>query len=191
MQITQGKTFGRNRMLKTGQTTQYNGMLDDGYYQKGDAKRYSVLTADQYAGTTNVTLNAKTDVKSNNCVLDLNTGLMWSRYVSASVGPDGKLPWTTNANGEGIFTYCAAANAAGLAGYSDWRVPNLSESLSIFNSNTDLPNATSFPSWPQIGCLTSSTGSISILIWSKSADRRWDGGIPRTETGYCSLVRGG
>ena len=110
-----GKTFGRNRMLKTGQTTVYVAG-DDGTYQAGDAKRYSVLTAGQYAGTTNITLNGKTDSHSNNVVRDLNTGLMWSRYALASVGPNsnGTLPWTTNANGEGIFAYCAAANAAGL-----------------------------------------------------------------------------
>jgi hypothetical protein len=43
-------------LLKTGQTTQYSGELDNGYYQKGLDKRYSVLTTGQHAGTVNVDL---------------------------------------------------------------------------------------------------------------------------------------
>lgn len=37
----------------------------------------------------------KREAKSNNCALDLNAGLMWARYVSASVGPtsNGQLVW--------------------------------------------------------------------------------------------------
>lgn len=40
-------------LLKTGQTTVYHAG-DDGSYQKGITKSYSVLTAGQYSGTTNV-----------------------------------------------------------------------------------------------------------------------------------------
>jgi len=43
-------------LLKTGQTTQYNSELDDGYYETGVAKEYTVLTAGQYSGTTNIDL---------------------------------------------------------------------------------------------------------------------------------------
>ena len=46
----------RGRSLKTGQTTQYSGKLDDGYYQKGLAKSYQILTTGQYAGTSNIDL---------------------------------------------------------------------------------------------------------------------------------------
>jgi hypothetical protein len=41
------------KLLKTGQTTVYHAG-DDGSYQKGIAKSYTVLTAAPYAGTTNV-----------------------------------------------------------------------------------------------------------------------------------------
>lgn len=139
-----------NCLLKTGQTTQYNSELDDGYYEKGTAKSYTVLTTGDYSGTTNVTVNAKTDVKSNNCVEDDNTGLMWSRYVSASVGAgsDGKMKWTGAA--DDIFAYCAAANAASLAGHADWRVPNDIELLNLRNMEEPnaAPDGTAFPSWP-------------------------------------------
>ena len=43
-------------LLATGQTTQYNSELDDGYYEKGLAKSYTILTLGQYAGTVNVDL---------------------------------------------------------------------------------------------------------------------------------------
>ncbi len=108
----------RALILKTGQTTSYV-TGDDGDLEIGEPHRYYVLSTGQYSGTTNITINAKTDAHSNACVLDEATGLMWSRTLSASVGPtsNGLLPWTTNGSGEGIFTYAAAANAASLAGY--------------------------------------------------------------------------
>jgi len=43
-------------LLKTGQTTQYNSELDDGFYEMGLAKLYTVLTTGQYSGTTNIDL---------------------------------------------------------------------------------------------------------------------------------------
>jgi len=139
------------KLLKTGQTTQYGGYPDDGFYQMGAAKEYTIHTLLQYAGTTNIVLNAKTDVHSNNCVYDKRTKLMWSRYVANTVGPgnDGKLPWTTNVNGEGIYTFVAAANVAKLAGYSNWRIPNNIELSSLKNSEepTSIPDATAFPGW--------------------------------------------
>jgi len=185
------------KLLKTGQTTQYGGYLDDGFYEKGAAKEYTIHTLFQYAGTTNIVLNAKTDVHSNNCVYDKRTQLMWSRYVAASVGPaaDGKLPWTTNVNGEGIFTYCAAANAALLAGYSDWRVPNDFElaSLRVMEAPSSMPDALAFPGWPGGSYIWSATmcpgfpdrpmfmhnslGSIEYAHWSGNY--------------FVALVRGG
>ena len=142
----------QGRLLATGQTTVYVAG-DNGTFQTGLPKTYTVLTLGQYSGTTNIVLNGKTDTHSNNCVFDNRTRLMWLRYASASVGPasDGKLPWTTNAGGEGIFTYCAAANAAGLGGYADWRVPNKFEFLSILDNEppNSLPNSTAFPSFAQ------------------------------------------
>ena len=90
--------FGLNpsRPLKTGQTVQYDSQEDDGYWEKGIAHSYTVFTTGQYSGTTNIVINGKTHVLSNNCVIDNNTGLMWARYVpNADIGPatDGKLFW--------------------------------------------------------------------------------------------------
>lgn len=83
-------------LLKTGQTTQYSGKEDDGYFEKGLSKDYTVLSIGQYSGTVAIVLNGKTHNLSNNCVMDNRTGLMWARYVpDADIGPgaDGKLYW--------------------------------------------------------------------------------------------------
>lgn len=137
-------------VFATGQTTVY-ATGDNGTYQTGAAHDYSILTTGQYAGTVNIVLNGKTDAHSNACVYDAASKLMWSRTVSASVGPtsNGLLPWTVNVNGEGIFEYAAAANAALLAGYSDWRVPNTNElgGLAKYDiaQNGAMPDNTAFP----------------------------------------------
>ena len=136
--------------LKTGQTTSY-ATSDDGQLQKGEPHRYYVLSTGQYSGTTSITLNAKTETHSNECVLDEATGLMWSRNTSLTVGPNsnGTLPWTVNGSGEGIYEYAAAANAASLAGYTDWRVPNIFSlfTLSDMEAPTGHPDATAFPTF--------------------------------------------
>ncbi len=215
-------------ILATGQTTSYSGELDDGHYQAGIAKSYTVYTTGQFASTSNIDLIhftdtdvafadsdpdtitstgtdldglfvagddivitgdsdnngvyeidvvagkvitltvggalsteaagdsvsiAKREALSNNAVLDNNTGLMWARYTSAEnaamgAASDGKMPWT----GElyDIFQWAAAANAASLGGYSDWRIPNLSELWSLGDANhaAFLPNTTDFPGFP-------------------------------------------
>lgn len=58
--LAQGKAAGAtgytSKLLKTGQTTQYNSELDDGYYEVGVAKSYTVNTSGAQSGTTNVDL---------------------------------------------------------------------------------------------------------------------------------------
>jgi len=188
------------RLLKTGQTTQYASELDDGYYEKGLSKYYEILTTLTHAGTTNITINSKTDAHSNNCVFDNRTKLMFSRYVSASVGPgsDGKIPWTTTGAGataEGIFPYCTAANTAELAGYSDWRIPDYKEVDSLLEIEGTAPfiDDTAFASFPSNIIWTSSTHPIST---TDAFDIRFDNGAGptyavKTAAYYVLLVRGG
>ena len=196
-----GGEIGKERILgglfKTGQTTQYGGYEDDGYFEKGLSKLYTILTTGQYAGTTNITLNGKTDAHSNNCVYDRRTKLMWSRYVAASVGPgsDGKLPWTTNVNGEGIYSFVAAANVAKLGGYSDWRIPNDVELPSLKNMEgpTAAPDEVAFPGWPISDSLWSATtrpvgvGHAMMMYF----DNGYVSGDGKTYTYFVALVRGG
>lgn len=195
--IAQSRNIRRALLLKTGQTTSYGSGtgVDDGAYERGIAKSYTVLTTGQYSGTTNITINSKTDAHSNACVLDNNTGLMWSRTVSGSVGPasNGLLPWTTNGSNEGIFPYVAAANAASLAGYSDWRIPNIYELVSIadYEAGTAAPDATAFPTWPVAGLYSSTTqpnntaNALSFLYASGAMNIS-----AKTGTLQVALVRG-
>jgi len=117
-----------NGIPPTGQTTVYV-TGDAGTNQVGVPHRYEVLNTGQYSGTTAIVLNGKTDTHSNACVIDHQFRLMWSQVTSQSVGPssNGVLPFTANAGGEGYFTFAAASNAASLAGYTDWRVPDVNE----------------------------------------------------------------
>lgn len=58
--LAQGKLAGSSGypapLLKTGQTVQYDSELDDGYYEAGVAKSFTVNTAGAQSGTTNVDL---------------------------------------------------------------------------------------------------------------------------------------
>jgi hypothetical protein len=185
------------KLLKTGQTTQYAGYADDGFYEMGVAKEYDVLTLGVYSGHTHIILNAKDEPHDNACVYDRRTQLIWSRYIPVVVGPaaDGKLPWTTNVNGEGIFTYVAAANAALLAGYSDWRIPNLIElqTLTYLEAASGIVNAVAFPVWPLGDWMFTSTtrpdSVLNALGHVVAQGRSYD--LLKTATNFIALVRGG
>lgn len=198
MPFARSSRIRRALTLATGQTTSYGSGagVDDGGLEIGELHRYTVLISGQYSGTTAITINGKTDNHSNGCVVDETTGLMWSRTVSASVGPtsNGLIPWTTNANGEGIFPYVAAANAAGLAGYSNWRIPNYKELVGImdYEAPSGLPDATAFPTIASGIVITTSTTqpTNSSNPMSKISNSGTDAVQAKTVTVYCLLVRG-
>lgn len=184
--------------LETGQTTQYSSEEDDGYHEKGLGKRYSVLTTGQHSGACSFDLDGKTETQSHNCVQDLVTGKMWARYgsgESASVGPgsDGKMPWTGAA--DDIFQYVAAANTAELGGYTDWRVPNIAEALSLLDYSTDpaIPNTVAFPGWPEGNFWTATTSAQNTLkAWIvMNSIPRWTHDTKTNAHLLFNLIRGG
>jgi len=188
--------YKKGLLGKTGQTTQYGGYADDGDIEAGLDIHYTVLTLGQYAGTTAIVLAGNTENHSNNCVLDNERGLMWSRTCSgAPIGPanNGLLPWTTAA-GHGIFPYIEAANAAYLAGYNDWRVPNRTELASLLNMEVPnaMPDAVAFPVWPNGEMWVSST--VPNVIANAYTIHFFPGYVyhtrAKTSSYYCALVRG-
>lgn len=96
------KVVGGGGMISTGQTTSYI-TGDDGYYQKGKPRDYTA--------------------NEDGTVTDNVTGLMWPE----------------DANGKGCYTgqtmsYVSALSWSGrlnFAGYSDWRIPNVHEFISL------------------------------------------------------------
>lgn len=96
------------KVFKTGVTTShYPG--DDGTYQKGAAWPDPVFTV----GTAS----------ASNCVTDNRTGLMWLRN-----------PSSTTQNWSQALAYCEALDGnAGRGGYTDWRMPNFNEMVSLYD----------------------------------------------------------
>ena len=95
-------------LLKTGQTTQYSSKLDDGYYELGIAKSYTVLTSGQYSGTTNVDLvhlSASAAVSFDAASKEIRgTGLMG---VFKAAGGE-TIVVTGSASNNGVYTTASA-----------------------------------------------------------------------------------
>jgi len=124
--------------LKTGQTVSY-ATGDDGDLELGNAKSYTVLTTGQYSGTSNITINGKTNALSNNCVQDNRTGKMWARYVSQSdIGPaaNGLLFWEQWTLAANSCTFNAAAKTITAAAGTPYNVNALCIGRKITISGT-------------------------------------------------------
>lgn len=114
--------------LKTGQTTPY-GTGSDGDLQKGVARRY----VDNGDGT----------------ITDTQTGLMWEKKDQSGGIHDWSNAYTWSGASYGITNvmdgtmitwFLAALNGGGgFAGYTDWRIPNVNELLSIVNYQNNEP----------------------------------------------------
>lgn len=93
-----------------------------------------------------------------------------------------------------IFAYCGAAIAASFAGYTDWRIPNHLELLTIQDNEaaTALPDAVLFPNWSNAAnCLSSTTVPTNTTQANGvSYNSGAISGISKTAaTAYCELVR--
>ena len=115
-----------SQVLKTGQTTAY-GTGTDGDLQAGVARSYT----DNGDGT----------------ITDNATGLMWEKKSSDSSIHDrySSYTWGMNSgpytmNGSMITSFLATLNAGGgFAGYTDWRIPNRFELMSILDLQNSSP----------------------------------------------------
>ena len=158
---------GGGGLISTGQTESYVN-YDDGYYKKGAARDYT----DNQDGT----------------VTDNVTGLIWAADGSkAGCYNGGERNWTQ------AITW---AEGLTFAGYSDWRLPNSIEIMTLMlnDATQSAPyiNQTYFPS------------TVSGYYWSSTSDPRSTGralgarfsygylnDASKTYTGYVRAVRGG
>ena len=152
---------------RTGQTTSgYNG--DDAYYKAGNPRLTRFID------------------NGNNTVTDRATGLMHIKSLAAMGAP-----FNDVANWEDTFDNIATLNAAGYAGYSDWRMPNLWEGLSI----ADLSSSTAPSPFTDIGALIWSSTLSPTADYAMQYNDRWAGYMAyhRTKIGTLKtrLVRGG
>ena len=261
-----------SKLLKTGQTTQYDSELDDGYYEVGVAKSYTVNTTGAQSGTTNVDLAhyisgagaisfnnttkkitdsgsglaifktgdiiltssannpgpftvttgnvageivcsgatftdetpagavtiSKREAISNNTVLDNNTGLTWLRYPSLKMGAKSNGALIYRESLYDIWAYLAAANAASVGGYNDWRIPNVTElhTLAEYEHPQAYPNSTAFPSF---GVSLAGIWSSTVDVYNGSSRHcyynyyagNFGGTYNATSTWFVLLVRGG
>lgn len=155
-------------LLKTGQTVSYK-TGDDGSYQKGQAFSYS--------------WDVNTDT-----VKDNNTGLVWASSGAAGGCKSGDyIAWSSAIDW---------AEALVFAGYSDWRLPNVTEAQSILvreaGQASPRVNSTFFPStvagsyWSSTTKPAATTQAFAPSTNSTTADGGGKDGV-----NYVRAVRGG
>lgn len=111
--LAQGKAAGTtgytSKLLKTGQTTQRDSELDDGYYEAGVERSYTVNTAGQYSGTTNIDfawVSANTAVSFDSGSKEIRgTGLFTVFTTGETVVVSGSV------SNNGVFTTKATVSA--------------------------------------------------------------------------------
>ncbi|NEX18574.1 MAG: hypothetical protein C1943_18745 [Halochromatium sp.] len=131
----------------------------------------------------------------NGTVSDHNTGLMWAKCFAGQTGNDCGTGGAEGRSWQEALTY---ADEASLAGYDDWRLPNVKELLSLVDHSRFQPaiDQQFFPGTP--------ADASADWFWSSTpsaynSDRAWfvsfsDGEVGDGNKGfglYVSLVRGG
>jgi hypothetical protein len=113
-------TFTQGQLLVTGQTTQRDSELDDGYYEKGLTKQYEILTTGQYAGTSNVTLlhlvSSAGDIgfANNSPLADTITSIVFDFTTMFVAGDVIVISGATDAGNNSVRTIAAGGVAANI-----------------------------------------------------------------------------
>ncbi len=163
--------LGSWKLPDTGQTASY-ATGDDGYYNPA-------------ASQPSYKINNPTGVSS--VTADNVTGLMWMTNPKTDAGLGAAYTW------EGALAACEGKD---YAGYTDWRLPNMHELMTIINfgvSSNPYINTTYFPSTFAGHYWTSTTDVSSpayawVVYFNSPGDIRSD---DKTSTNYVRCVRGG
>ncbi len=150
-----GTLADHGHRLKTGETQCRNtsgqviacaGTGQDGEFQKGVDRGY----VDNGDGT----------------ITDARTGLMWEKLSDDGTihDKDWEYLWTE------AFWKVANLNLAAFAGYTDWRVPNVNELLTLVNYGVGVPAISpAFNTGCNVGCNVLTCSCTGGRYWSSSA----------------------
>ena len=168
MRMETGQIILTRLLPKTGQTVvMYAG--DDGTYQAGWWKGKTVAN--------NKTRFLANTLDGDDIVLDLATGLMWAA--------DGNELGCNNGGGLAWVTAIAYAEALDFAGFTDWRVPNINELLSIVNHSESSPSTytaffvnTAFSNYWSATHPDVFTDGARVVVFTDGASHSLGDGIP-------------
>jgi hypothetical protein len=109
---------------------------------------------------------------------------------------EGAVGDTVYLNARSIFNYAAGACLGSLAGCADWRIPNITECISIANMEAPnaLPDPVAFPGWSTLASWSSTTkpNDTTGVLWFRYASSGDSDAVVKTvATLTTALVRGG
>jgi hypothetical protein len=113
----------------------------------------------QTASIPATTPTSRFTVNSNGTVADTKTGLMWKKCSEGQSGTDCSSGEAATYTWQQALQQAQTVNSGGFAGYSDWRVPNVKELVSITEKQCVYPaiNLTVFPNTPSVWWFWSSS----------------------------------
>jgi hypothetical protein len=121
-------------------------------------------------------------ILSGDCVTDNLTGLMWPQNSNL---PGHSLTW------QAALDY---ANNLELCGYSDWRLPNRKELISLIDRSQNLPVLPSYHPFYNLQSIYWSSTTCSYFpntVWGVSMEMGGSGYYQKTQTSSLWPVRGG
>lgn len=131
----------------------------------------------------------------NGTVSDSKTGLMWKKCPEGLSGSSCESGNASNFNWQQALEQPGVVNSIGFAGFTDWRLPNIKELISIVEEQCYDPaiNLNRFPGTISSGFWSASALSIdaSRWAWFVNFDRGTADEINRFYGLLVRLVRGG
>lgn len=162
---------------KTGQTHGYDSW-DDGYFEAG-------WWIGRKAVNNKIRFIAKT-LEGDDVVIDRATGLMWAAdYNEAGCNNGDSDNWSN------FLTYVSTLT---FAGFSDWRMPNVNELLSIMNHGANNPAIYTdfFKNFSTGNFFTSTTCDYkTTYVYYVAIEEGWTWEYGKTSIGKVIVVRGG
>jgi hypothetical protein len=144
---------------------------------------------------TNDWPNSRYTVHGNtSTVTDTVNGLMWRQCSQGQAGAGCTVGSATTHTWQAALQLVTTANTNKIAGYNDWRLPNINEltSLTALDRYNPAINLTAFPNTPSAYFWSSSPyANNSTNAWLVYFYNGYDNGSNRDNNNHVRLVRGG